>query len=323
MRSTGRVKRLSEITNNVKHPIILNSRHRLVHLLLQHLHDFHHHPGVDFMRAQVQQHYAVLKLRNTPRKIESCCLVCRRLNAEMISPMMADLPNELHSFQKPPFTMTGVGYFCPLFVTVCRSSKKRWGFLHTCLNTRAVHLEVVPSRDTNLCVMGIVRFATRRGTPSVIWSDNGTKFVGSKIELFENIWKWNEQAPEHLVHKKTTWKFNPPGTCHQGGSWERLVRNCKRVFYAIFSDRRLTDEILLTVFCLVEQTLNARPSTTLSSDPNDTDALTLNNFLFGRLNTGFPPTTTSAIAFNHRKRYERAHADADAIWTRWLKEYIR
>ena len=210
MRSTGRVKRLSEITYDVKHPIILDGRHRLVDLLLQHLHEMHYHPGVDFMRAQVQQRYAVLKLRNTLRKIESSCLVCRRRKVETLSPMMADLPIERLSFQKPPFTMTGVDYFGPLFVTVRRSSEKRWGFLFTCLTTRAVHLEVVPSLDTNLCVMGILRFAGRRGTPSVIWSDNGTNFVGSETELVENIRKWNEQAPELLVHKKITWKFNPP-----------------------------------------------------------------------------------------------------------------
>ena len=60
----------------------------------------------------------------------------------------------------------------------------------------------------------------------------------------------------------------------------------------------------------------------MSSDRNDTDALTPNRFLRGRPNIGFPPTTTSAIGFNHRKQYAREHAYADAIWARWLKEYI-
>ena len=136
--------------------------------------------------------------------------MCRPRKAETFSPLMADLPKERLLFQKPPFTMTGVDYFGPLFVTVRRSSEKRCGFLFTCLTTRTVHLEVVPSLDTNSCVMGILRFAARRGTPSVIWSDNGTGFVGSATELIENIRKWNEQVPELLVHKKITWKFNPP-----------------------------------------------------------------------------------------------------------------
>ena len=103
---------------------------------------------------------------------------------------------------------------------------------------------------------------------------------------------------------------------------ERLVRSCKRVFFSILGDRLLTDEILLTVFCLFEQTLNARPLSPVSSDPNDTDAMMPNQFFFDRPNSGLLPTATSAIDFNHPKRYARAQAYADSIWARWLKEYF-
>ena len=136
--------------------------------------------------------------------------MCCRRKAETLSPMMAGFPIERLSFQKPPFTMTFVDNFGSVFMSVRRSSEKRWGFLFTCLTTRAVHLEVVSSQYTNSCVMGILRFAGRRGTPSVIWSNNGTNFVSSETELVENIRKSNEQAPELLVHKKITWKSNPP-----------------------------------------------------------------------------------------------------------------
>ena len=61
--------------------------------------------------------------------------------------------------------------------------EKRWGFLFTCLTTRAVHIEVAPSLDTSSCVMGVERFITRRGTPNTIMSDNGTNFVGAQKEL--------------------------------------------------------------------------------------------------------------------------------------------
>ena len=70
---------------------------------------------------------------------------------------------------------------------VRRSTEKRWRFLFTCLTTRAVHLEFVPSLDTSSCVMGIERFIARRGTPSTIWSDNGTNFVGAEKELLACI----------------------------------------------------------------------------------------------------------------------------------------
>ena len=77
------------------------------------------------MRAQIQQHNAVLKLKNTLCKIKSSCLVCRRREAETLSPMMANLPKERLSFQKSNCSETVVEYLCPLFMTERRSSEKR------------------------------------------------------------------------------------------------------------------------------------------------------------------------------------------------------
>ena len=115
-----------------------------------------------------------------------------------------------------------------------------------------------------------------------------------------------------MVQKGVNWKFNPPSAPHQGGVWKRLVRSFKHTFYAILGNRRLTDEILTTVFCLVEQSLNARPLVP--------DALTPNHFLLGT--AGSPLPSHSNCDFDHRRRYARAQAYSDAIWNRWLKEYV-
>ena len=124
-----------------------------------------------------------------------------------------------------------------------------------------------------------------------------------------------------MAQKGIQWKFNPPAAPHHGGSWERLVRSCKRVFYAILGNRRLTDEVLNTTFILVEQSLNARPITPVSADPNELDALTPNHFLLGRSTCNLPSLATDND-FDHRKRYIRSQAYANAIWSRWLKEYV-
>ena len=173
---------------------------------------------------------------------------------------MADLPMERLAYQSPPFTITGVDYFGPFYVTVRRTTEKKWGFLFTCLTTRAVYVEVVPFMNTSSFVMGVERFVSRRGTPAMIWSDNGTKFIGAEKELRECMRKWNTlNIAIELAHKGIKWSFNPPSAPHQGGIWERLVRSFRRVLYTILGTLRLTDEVLNTTFFLVEHALTLVP----------------------------------------------------------------
>ena len=152
-----------------------------------------------------------------------------------------------------------------------------------CLTTRAIHIEVVRIHDTDSCLVAVNRFIARRGKPATFISNNGTNFVGSARELNEYINSWNkDQITSDLAQKKIVWKFNLPGAPHFGGVWERLVRCCKKAMVSILRNRSLTDEVLTTTMSLVEQTLNARPITPASDDPEDLEALTTNHFNLGR-----------------------------------------
>ena len=77
---------------------------------------------------------------------------------------------------------------------------------------------------------------------------------------------------------------------------------------------------MTTTFCLVEQSLNARPLVPASPDATDFDALTPNHFLLGTAGSVLPSHQHAEV--DHRKRYVRAQAYSDAIWDRWLKEYV-
>ena len=155
LRAQGRTKQLEVVTFDVKHPILLHSRHPAVRSLLEHLHEKHCHQGVEYLRALIQQKYAIVKLRTALRTIQSRCVTCRKRKAETLRPMMVDLPKERLAFAAPPFTKTGLDYFGPFYVSVKSSTENQWGFLFTCLTTRAVHFEVMPSMETSSCVMGI------------------------------------------------------------------------------------------------------------------------------------------------------------------------
>ena len=92
----------------------------------------------------------------------------------------------------------------------------------------------------------------------------------------------------------------PPAAPHFGGVWERLVRSCKKAMYAVLGNRKVTEDVLSTTICIVEQTLNSRPLTPVSSDVNDLEALTP----------------------NHRKLFRQTQAYANLIWDRFRIEYL-
>ena len=132
---------------------------------------------------------------------------------------------------------------------------------------------------------------------------------------------WNQQIlSEASVKKRVHWKFNPPSAPPHGGVWKRIVRSFKHVFYAVLGNRRLTDEILTTTFCLVEQSLNSRPLVPVSSNATNLDALTPNYFLLETAGSTMPSHQRADV--DHRKRYARAQAYSDGIWDRWLRDYV-
>ena len=87
-----------------------------------------------------------------------------------------------------------------------------------------------------------------------------------------------------------------------------------KTFYDVLRTKKLTEEVLITTFCLFEQSLNNLPLKPVSSDPNDLEALTPNHFLLGHRAVSFPALDFEQN-FNHRKRYSRAQSYANAIWT--------
>ena len=245
------------------------------------------------------QSYWILRARALVKKFVNKCFECRRLRAKPLTQFMAPLPVARIKPCEPPFTHTGIDYFGPMLVTQLRRSVKRYGCLFTCMSTRAVHIEVVPSLDTDSFLMAFWRFANRRGRPTNFWSDNATYFVASDKELADTILNWNHaKITNELNQQKITWHFSPPSGPHHGGAWESLIKFAKKALAAILKQRTLTDETLTTALVEVGALLNSRPLTHLSVDPRDPVPLTPNHFLIGRASpdTPVPRTENSRIS---------------------------
>ena len=188
---------------------------------------------------------------------------------------------------------------------------------------RAVHEEVVPKLDTDSFLNAIMRFIARRGKPSTIISDNGTNFVGAEREFAERATAWNKEGIEkHLNQRGIRWKFNPNAAHHFERVWERLLRCFKKAMYAVLGSRSVTEDVPSTTMYIVEQTLNATPLTSVSSDVNDLEVLTPNHFLLGNKNRCLPYLPCAEEFLDNRKLVRQTQAYANLIWDRFRKGYL-
>lgn len=83
------------------------------------------------------------------------------------------------------FEVTGIDYASPLFLT---KGQKAYICPFTCVVYRAIHLELVTSLSTEEFLEAL-RFIACRGRPDVIYSDNGSNFVGASYILRKINWK--------------------------------------------------------------------------------------------------------------------------------------
>jgi len=310
------------LTDSMKHQIILPKRHAVVSLIIRSCHASTNHGGKEFTLAKVREKYWIINARVAVRNELKNCYECRRQFARPGLQKMSDLPPERVTPGKPPFSYVGVDYFGPFLVKQGRSVVKRYGCLFTCLTIRAVHIEIAHSLDTSSFINALQRFICRRNQPVMIRSDNGSNFVGAERELSTALQQWNQtRIAEFLRQREIVWKFNTPTASHMGGVWERMIRSVRKVLASVVKEQPMTDEVLLTVMCEAEATVNSRPMTPVSDDPNDLNPITPNHLL--QL-CDCPPTPPGEFVQRetYRHHWKQAQYLADIFWRRWLHEYL-
>ena len=233
---------------------------------------------------------------------------------------MADLPPDRTRAGWRPFAITGVDYFGPLLVEGKRGTEKRYGCIMTCLQSRAVHLEMAYTMTTDSFLLALQRFIGRRGVPDKLLSDNGSNFVGAHHELQRWMSRLNRRMlVTRLAPHGIEWQFNPPYASHRGGVWERLIKSLRRVLLAVGGLQVLDDETLSTVLVEAERIVNNRPLVPAPTD-SDSTALTPNDLLQLLNNPGIliPRLATNTIHHGWRQ----ANLLARTFWKRWTQEYL-
>ena len=165
---------------DAKHPILLPSKHHITILVAQDCHKHVMHGGVKETLAELRGRFWVIKGRSFLRNLLNQCTICARIDARPYDACESPPLPQIRVKEHPPFNCVGVDYAGPFYV---RSGEKVSISLFSCCMTWAIHLEVVPDMSTESFITCFKRFAARRGTPSIVVSDNSKTLKLTVIQL--------------------------------------------------------------------------------------------------------------------------------------------
>ncbi|XP_052565845.1 uncharacterized protein LOC128093365 [Culex pipiens pallens] len=187
LRVGGRIRN-SDLPKDQKHPMILPENNHFTEILIKALHKEHLHVGLNGLLAVIRRRFWPVNAKRTIHRVLKGCVDCFRVNPTDVQQYMGDLPS-CRVTASQPFARTGMDYAGPFYVKVgrMRSKVKVYVCLFVCMAIKAVHLELVGSLTTEGFLAALQRFVNRRGTPSELYSDNGTNFRGGNRELSELV----------------------------------------------------------------------------------------------------------------------------------------
>jgi hypothetical protein len=320
LRSHSRLAKVDFLPYNTRFPIILSSETDFVKLLIQSAHrEQEHGVGANAVKAKLKEAYHIIGLEPYLRTLRSQCRSCIRKRAKTFEQRIANLPS--YHFEEPlrAFIKTGLDFAGPYEIKIGRAKArpKYYILLFTCLQTRAVHLEVTPAMDTNAVVLAFDRFIAYRGCPTDFLSDNWKTFVSKDKEL-EN-WVRNISVLDTITkrHAEINWHFTPPHGPHHGGVYEIMVKATKRCLKSLCAHPDLNLDEFTTFVVRAASMLNRRPITKVVED-GESMILTPNHFLIGNLGGA-----VSTIRVNDPvKRWHQVQHLLDKFWKIFLSEYL-
>ena len=303
------------VSYETKHPALLPHNHQISRLIAEEVLRAGH-SGVATTAAKIRRQYWILRVHDHAKTIKSC-VTCKRASPMTENQLMADLPEFRVKPQTPPFHYISCDYFGPMDVKIGRNkTTKHYGVIFTCLNTRAVHLEIATDCSAMGFIQTLRRFFAIRGYPAMILSDNGTQFVGALTDLKKTIQGTVKKIlKEYWADKGIQWKFITPAAPHQNGTAEALVKSCK------LAPKKAIGENVLTLFelytCLLEvaNLVNKRPIGRKPNDRDDGAYLCSNDMLLGRASPEVPQGPFEETK-NPRKRVEFVQRIVDSFWRR-------
>ncbi len=259
------------------------------------------------------------------------CQKCKRFNNRPYKcPKMGPLP-ESRIKGVYPFSHTGVDYFGPFY---CRPkenkpAEKIWVCLFTCMQIRAIHLEIVSDMSAGCFLLALRRFIARRGKPLEIYSDNALSFKLAEKALHT---AQKDGVADFMSSKEIVWRYNPVAAPWMGGFYERMVGIVKTALRKSIGKACMTQEQFLTILTEVENIVNSRPLCYVSGELDDSIPLSPRHFLTLNPNSDLPILEgddgdpdyieKSTNATSLLESWRKGQTLLERFWEIWKKEYL-
>ncbi len=176
--------------SSMKYQRIIPQESELAHLVVLHAHRQTLHGGTTQTIAYIRSKFWIPSCRSLVRKLLLSCVTCSRFTAQPSHPLMGDLPKDRVEVPKRAFQDVGLDFAGAFW---CRKglqmTEKVYMALPVCFASKAVYLELLSDLKAQGCLAALRGFIAKRGAPEVIYSDNGSNFVGanSEIEAFQRV----------------------------------------------------------------------------------------------------------------------------------------
>ena len=217
------------------------------------------------------------KGRSLINSVLKSCYVCKRINSQPFRyPSRTEFIRDKVNFVTP-FKYTGIDLTGHLYVKLGTDVVKMYIIIYTCLNVRAIHLDLLPNMTTEAILMSFVRFSNVHGLASIIYSDNANYFKKA-LTMLKNSYN-DDSFNEHLIKNNIEHHTIPLYASWAGSAWERMIRTVKMCLHKSIGRSRMSYFPLITLFSDIKEAINNRPLTYQNGDNNDVLAITPNDFV--------------------------------------------
>ena len=331
LRSKGRIERSNYYNYEIINPIVMSRQHHLTTLYIRDAHHSCKHLGIQATLTKLRlKGFWVTSSRTAIKNVLAECVTCKKYNAFAYQyPRFTNYSKDQVNLYRP-FQHVGVDFTSHWFVkTKNNTTTKYYILIYTCLNTRAIYLDLIPDMSAVSFVQSLKRFICRFGVVDTIYSDNAKSFkLGCNI--IENF-SVSEDGQAFLRKQQIKHRCIPLYSPWVGSMWERLIRVVKDCLHKAMGRTHYDYFDFITILSEVTDAINSRPLTYTTSE-NDIVPLTPNHFLkpLARttlvLDDGASESADILVGSTNREKLIKTISVTlkkfEEFRTRWYHEYL-